>query len=848
MKSIKALFAPLKARIAKRTDTEYEQAMLRLFIGVGFLLYLHHGAAKNSSEWLYTSYAYLIAMAAYLSAAIGIVISIFARPQPAPVRRVLANALDVTIVTFLMLCGGEYATPLFVIYLWVTFGCGFRFGAPYLIISLVFSSAGFILVLAEGSYWLDKSTLGIGLLIGMIALSAYVLLLIRRLYEALERAEAANQAKRVFVSSVSHELRTPLNAIIGMNDLLTTTRLDTDQTEMVQSMQGASRVMLSLIEDVLDFSKIEAGKLTLEAVDFDLHLLIQNTMTVFSTQAARKGLKLGNFVTPDVPPRLNGDAHHLQQILVNLLGNAVKFTEQGEVRLIVSVLTEGPQSLRLRFAVRDTGIGISEADQKRIFESFEQANSPSTRKQRGTGLGTTIAKRLVELMAGTLRLESAPGAGSTFWFDVPFVKAEAESSETPTHFKSARTLLIGFPEHARRTMTLDLRQWEVESSYAEDVTIATARIAEAAALGQPYRLAMLYAEETSKDIAGMIAQLNERDGKYLSFILCTPRRASAEMSLAIPPEFATVVGLPAEKRLLYNALHCVVTEEETTADGHAASGVVSLADYYRNKTPTKSYKILVADDDQINRRVIAKQLEMAGHVSTLVADGEQALDALSENDFDVVILDSHMPVTNGIEATRLIRVMQAGSASVPIIMFSADATAEAIQEASDAGVDIFLAKPVEAPKLFAAIEDLTEKRARQRATVIQPITAAASAQMPLINPGALQGLEQMSQDPEFVPHLVDLFRKDSSALLIKIEAALKAHRQDELKSHIHALKGSALNLGADRLHAHCSKMGALAPRELNAASGALAAETRAIITQTHTALTDYVKARGVATA
>ncbi len=830
-----------KTRLSGRSDSEHEQAMLRLLLGLCTIAYLQHAAIQYPNVWLYASGAYVAVMVPSLVAGLIIIACILAWPQPSTTRRVIGNIVDVAVITFLMIHGGEYTAPFFGIYLWVTFGNGFRFGSRFLASSLALSTVGFVIVLATSDYWAQNRHLGVGLLIGMIALSLYVLMLIKRLYEALERAATANQAKRAFVSSVSHELRTPLNAIIGMNDLLRTTPLNAEQSEMTNTMHGASRVMLSLIEDVLDFSKIEAGKLTIESVDFDLHALIQSTVIIFSRQAAMKGLKLGVFVMPDVTPTLKGGAHHLQQILVNLIGNAVKFTERGEVHLAISALIDSQQSIRLRFAVRDTGIGIPKPDQQRIFESFSQAESPSDRKHRGTGLGTTIAKQLVELMGGTIGLESAPGAGSTFWFEVSFAKQSAASAESQARFRESRALLVQFPDKARKELAADLKQWEMESSVAESITVAAARLSEAAALGRPYRIVLIYADNTDLNIAHAASELREQNLKSLSLILCAPRHVALLWGTRLPGEFSSIVGLPAEKRLLYNALHSVLASEEM------AAGVISLSEYYQRKEPTRSYSILVADDDHINRTVISKQLEMAGHRVKLVVDGEKALDELQQSDYDLVILDSHMPVMTGLEATRLIRVMQAGRAGVPIIMFSADATPETIEEALDAGVSLFLPKPLEASRLYAAIEQLVDKVAKDTSKVIQIFGGQQAARPPLVNINTLHDLERMSHDTQFVHNLVKLFVEDSFQLVVKIEKSLANRRQEEFRSHMHALKGSALNLGAERLFTHCSKLGATSNRQLDESSAALAAETRVIVTDTHAALSDYVKNRNKAT-
>src|SRR5260221_9631260 len=249
----------------------------------------------------------------------------------------------------------------------------FRSCAAYLLVTLAFCVAGFTAVLFSSEFWIEHRTLGIGLLIGLIALSLYVRRLVTQLFDALARAEAANQAKRRFVSVVSHEMRTPLNAIIGMSDLLRDTALTREQADMLQTLRNSSRVMLGLVEEVLDFSKIEAGKLVLERADFDLHALVNSTCRILASQAAAKGVEFVVSFMPEVPPAVRGDAHHLRQVLINLAGNAVKFTEQGTVTVHISSQGESETGVRLKFSVRDTGIGIPSEAQQRIFESFTQA-------------------------------------------------------------------------------------------------------------------------------------------------------------------------------------------------------------------------------------------------------------------------------------------------------------------------------------------------------------------------------------------------------------------------------------------------------------------------------------------
>src|ERR671919_1539444 len=323
---------------------------------------------------------------------------------------------------------GEPAGWLLLLYIWVTLGSGFRFGAKYLISELAMSVVGFGIVLYVNDFWRAHSSLGMGLLLAMIAVSLYVLSLVRRMFDAIARAEAANVAKRRFISVISHEMRTPLNAIIGMADLLRDTSLSREQADMLQTLRGSSRVLLGLVEDVLDFSKIEAGKLALEKTDFDLHALVNSTCRIVAAQAAAKGVDFVVSIMPEVPPAVRGDPHHLRQVLINLAGNAVKFTTAGSVTVHVSVQAETDAKVRLKFSIRDTGIGIAPEAQSKIFDSFTQADQSTTRRFGGSGLGTTIAKQLVGLMGGRIGLESAIGLGSTFWFEVELAKQPERQS------------------------------------------------------------------------------------------------------------------------------------------------------------------------------------------------------------------------------------------------------------------------------------------------------------------------------------------------------------------------------------------------------------------------------------
>src|SRR5215470_17990771 len=451
----KSFFARLRGRLSGRADTEYEQAKARLAVGVVLFAYLlpHALDDKGANLLLFA------AMGCYLALCVGIFSWIYAAPEVSPLRRVFAAVMDIGSTSAFMYYLGESGAVLYTIYLVVMFGHGFRYGKPYLYNALALSVLGFGLVLTFSEYWIENRTLGLGLLVGMIVLAFWVGKMVTRLFDALRREEAANQAKRRFLSTVSHEMRTPLNAVIGMNDLLRDTPLNAEQSEMVRAMHEASHSMLKLIEDVLDISKIEAGKVNIEETDFDLHSLINGIAVVLGPQAEIRGLQFRAHVMPEVPHALRGDPYHLRQVLYNLIGNGIKFTEAGSVTLTVSSLGESEHAVRLRFAIEDTGIGIAPEAQERIFESFVQADDSTTRRYGGTGLGTTISKQLVEMMGGQIGLTSAPGKGSTFWFELPFKKQPAGFPETSLRLNDIRIMLLGFSDEEQQSLSQQLATW-----------------------------------------------------------------------------------------------------------------------------------------------------------------------------------------------------------------------------------------------------------------------------------------------------------------------------------------------------------------------------------------------------
>jgi len=821
----------VRARLAARPDTEHEQAIVRVGLGTVLFLYLLPGALGETTGPLTVRQLYLAVMVAYVVYAIVNFVAILAKPEVSPLRRLVSAVVDLGAVTFFMAQSGVHGVPMFLFYVWVTLANGFRFGQRYLLFALVLSVSGFGVVLWVDEFWSQHRVEGLSLTAAFIALSFYVLSLVTRMFDAVARAEAANQAKRRFISVVSHEMRTPLNAIVGMSDLMRDTALTREQADMLQTLRGSSQVMLGLVEDVLDFSKIEAGKLVLERTDFDLHALVNSTSRILQAQAQAKSIEFVVSIMPEVPPALRGDAHHLRQVLINLAGNAVKFTERGSVTVHVSLQEESEAGVRLKFSVRDTGVGIPQEAQQRIFDSFTQADQSTTRRFGGTGLGTTIAKQLVELMGGRIGLESAVGLGSTFWFDISFDKQPERAGAG--ELAGARVLLVGFPVARAQPIVESLEAWGAVAVDAADVEEGADRLVADIAVAKPYHSMLLYSERGDVGLVRRFRRVAPEPTPPA--VLAVPREAEVQRFAALSAGFSAVLELPFEKRQLFNVLHSITSSSEEVRDG-----VVRLQDYAKREQGGRRLSVLVADDNPTNREVLGRILERAGHNPTMVADGDLALDAMEAGQFDIVLLDRNMPGLSGLETLQAIRLMTRGRERLPVVMLSADVTLEAKKECLEAGADSFIPKPVETLRLLDELRNLTAGKAREAPRAV-PAAAAVPTGAEVVNSETLVHLEELGSTPDFLERLVGVFVADSLSLLAKMEASVAARNFGEFRNHLHAMKGSAASIGTERLTRLCATLGKCSDAELRLQSTSLVRSLNEEFAQGRSALERYVQ-------